>query len=231
MTNKKTFFNWSTGKDSAFALYKLLKADQYHVGKLITSVNKDFERVTMHGLRLELLQRQLDQLNIPCDKIELSEKTSMKEYEEMMRQKLESLKGEGYEYAAFGDIFLEDLKEYREKQLSSFGIKAVFPIWKENTKELLRDFIQLGFKTIVVCINGSKLDKSFCGRVIDESFINDLPDDVDPCGENGEFHTFCFDGPIFNNPIPFQKGDLVKREYPDPENPELKHPYWFCDLV
>lgn len=227
----KTYFNWSTGKDSAFALYKLMKVDSYRVEKLLTSINKDFKRVTMHGLRLELLERQIKELNLPFDSIQLSDNTSMQDYEELMNKKIKTLKKEGFEYAAFGDIFLEDLKEYREKQLSSFGMKSVFPIWKEDTRKILKEFLKEGFKTIIVCVNGSKLDKSFCGRVIDESFINDLPEDVDPCGENGEFHTFCFDGPIFNNPIPFEKGEIVKREYPDPENPDKKHVYWFCDLI
>ncbi len=227
----KTYFNWSTGKDSAFALYSLLKDDRYSLDLLLTSVNKDFDRVSMHGLRRELLEAQIKEVNLPFECIELSQKTTMEEYESVLSEKVKSLKERGFTIAGFGDIFLEDLKAYRENHLSKFGIDCVFPLWKINTKTLLQDFLSKGFKTIVICINGSKLDPSFCGRIIDQKFIDDLPEDVDPCGENGEFHTFCFDGPIFKNPIQFQKGEVVKREYENLENSSEKVPYYFCDLL
>ncbi len=230
MHNKtfKTYFNWSSGKDSALALYYLLQDKNYSIDCLLTSVNSHYNRVSMHGLRKELLQQQIEAVGIPGITIELPAQPTNAEYETIMKGKVENLLAEGYEYAAFGDIFLEDLKTYRENQLKPFSIKTVFPIWKKDTKELMNQFIDLGFKAITVCIDGSKLDKSFVGRIIDHDFINDLPKDVDICGENGEFHTFCFDGPYFKQPVQFTKGETIMREY---DTNGFKSQYWFCDLI
>jgi uncharacterized protein (TIGR00290 family) len=228
----KTYFNWSTGKDSAFALYYLLQNQDYQVIHLLTAVNNHHDRVSMHGLRRELMLKQIAAIGLSFSTIELPEQPSMLEYEALMREAVLPLKAQGYTHAAFGDIFLEDLKTYREKQLAAFSLKAVFPIWKQDTKQLLSTFISLGFKAILICVNSSKLDQSFVGRVIDEEFINDLPIDVDCCGENGEFHTFCFDGPIFNYPIAFEVGSTVYREYDAPlsQDESDKIGFWFCDL-
>ncbi|MCO6149534.1 diphthine--ammonia ligase [Flavobacterium sp. NRK1] len=230
MHNKtfKTYFNWSSGKDSALALYYLLQDKNYSVDYLLTSVNSHYNRVSMHGLRKELLEKQVQAVGIPGTNIELLEQPTNAEYETIMKGKVENLLTEGYEYAAFGDIFLEDLKTYRENQLKPFGIKTVFPLWKKDTKKLMSQFIDLGFKAITVCIDGSKLDKSFAGRIIDHDFINDLPKDVDICGENGEFHTFCFDGPYFKKPVNFTKGEIIMREY---NTKGFKSKFWFCDLL
>lgn len=224
----KTYFNWSSGKDSALALYYLLQDSNYSVDCLLTSVSKEFDRVSMHGLRRELLMQQTDAIGIPAKIIELPPQPTNAEYEALMKQTVTELLADGYECTAFGDIFLEDLKAYREKQLAPYGIKTVFPLWKKNTKELLTQFINLGFKAITVCIDGSKLDSSFVGRIVDHDFINDLPEDVDICGENGEFHTFCFDGPYFKQPVPFTKGEIVMREY---DTNGFKSQFWFCDLL
>jgi uncharacterized protein (TIGR00290 family) len=224
----KTYFNWSSGKDSALALYYLLQDKHYSVDCLLTSVSAEFDRVSMHGLRRELLLKQTDAIGIPAKIIELPPQPTNAEYEALMKKTVSELLADGYECTAFGDIFLEDLKAYREKQLEPYGIKTVFPLWKKDTKELLTQFIDLGFKAITVCVDGSKLDSSFVGRIIDESFIADLPDDVDICGENGEFHTFCFDGPYFKQPVQFTKGEIVMREY---DTNGFKSQYWFCDLM
>lgn len=224
----KTYFNWSSGKDSALALYHLLHDKSYQVDKLLTSVNSHYGRVSMHGLRRELLQKQIDTIGIPGITIELPEQPTNVQYEAIMKTTVDNLLQEGYECAGFGDIFLEDLKTYREKQLEPFGIKAVFPLWKRDTKALLNEFISLGFKAITVCVDGSKLDASFVGRIIDEDFIADLPENVDICGENGEFHTFCFDGPYFMQPVAFTKGETILREY---DNNGFKTQFWFCDLL
>ena len=192
----KSFFNWSGGKDSSLALYHLLKDKDYSVEKLLTNISGEFKRISMHGVREELLEQQADAIGIPLQKLVLSEQPSMAEYEKYMMNTMMQLQQEDFTHSAFGDIFLEDLKIYREAQLAKVGLTAVFPIWKRNTTALIHEFIDLGFKTIVVCINEKYMDKSFCGRVIDESFIKDLPKDVDVCGENGEFHTFVFDGSI-----------------------------------
>ncbi|MDH7445594.1 diphthine--ammonia ligase [Aquimarina sp. 2201CG14-23] len=238
----KTYFNWSSGKDSSVALYYVLQQDAYKITKLLTTVNKDFERVSMHGLRESLLDLQVASLNLPIKKIKLPADVSMSSYNEAMKDNIEELKDEGYTHCVFGDIFLEDLRKYREDQLDSIGIKGVFPLWKRNTKELFLEFINLGFKAITVCVNAKYLDESFCGRILDESFLEDLPENVDPCGENGEFHTFVFDGPIFNNPIRFKIGEKVLRNYQPSKddndncftNDNDQHwdtSFWYCDLV
>lgn len=228
MTNRKTYFNWSSGKDSALALHYLLQNKNYSVDYLLTSVNARYKRVSMHGLRIELLQQQLNAIGIPNGMIELPEHPTNAEYEKLMSEKVKQLKADGFEYSAFGDIFLEDLKNYREQQLNALDIKTVFPLWKKDTKQLINEFIDLGFKAIVVCVNAALLDKSFAGRMIDKAFLNDLPSTVDPCGENGEFHTFCFDGSIFKNPVKFSIGETVYREY---DNHGIKSGFWFCDLI
>lgn len=240
MDIRKTYFNWSTGKDSALALHYLLQDKKYSVEHLLTSINAYYDRVSMHGLRRELLLQQINALGIPNSTIELPEQPSMAEYEGMMKQAVTQLQEKGFECAGFGDIFPEDLKQYREQQLAPFNIKTVFPLWKKNSKELLNEFIDLGFKAILVCINSDLLDISFAGRIIDENFISDLPPGVDPCGENGEFHTFCFDGPIFKNPIPFVIGEKTCKKYKAPVNTKDDSSsqtqksdmgFWFCDLL
>ncbi len=234
LNKKKTYFNWSSGKDAAMALYHLQEEGGFQVNKLITTVNSHYKRVSMHGLRKELLERQALETGIPLSIIELPEQPTMEVYNEIMRQTLTGLCSEGYTHSAFGDIFLEDLKAYREQQLASFGVTGIFPLWKRNTKELIHEFLQLGFKAVVICVKSDLLDETFVGRDIDASFLEDLPDTVDPCGENGEFHTFCYDGPIFKNPVAFQKGEKIFREYKAPKE-EGSHKktvgFWFLDLI
>ena len=164
---------------------------------------------------------------------------SMTVYEQKMLETVSRLKTEGFTHTAFGDIFLEDLRTYREEQLAKQNLKAVFPIWKRDTKELLNEFLDLGFKTIIVCANSKYFDKDFVGTIIDKDFISNLPEGVDPCGENGEFHTFCFDGPIFKNPIKFTIEEKVYREYDLPKTDDdsvcksdhEKYGVWCCDLI
>jgi uncharacterized protein (TIGR00290 family) len=230
LAGKKTYFNWSTGKDSALALYYLLRDQHYSVEHLLTSINAHHDRVSMHGLRRKLFELQIHALGIPYSTIELPEQPTMEEYETLMIRTVKNLKEQSFECAAFGDIFLEDLKLYREKQFAAFDLQTVFPLWKKDTTALLQEFLSLGFKAIVVCVNNEVLDKSFTGRIIDKDFINDLPSGVDPCGENGEFHSFCFDGPIFKNPIPFTVGATIQREYKSPNN-QTNTRFWFCDLL
>ena len=209
----KTYLNWSTGKDSALALYHLQQGANYQVEYLLTSVNVHYQRVSMHGVRTALLQQQVQALGIPGGTVELPKHTTNEVYEQEMGKKITELKTTGFTHAAFGDIFLEDLRQYREQQLGPFYIQTVFPLWKKDTRQLVEEFIELGFQAIVVCVNAGRLDRSFAGRLIDRDFINDLPPGVDPCGENGEFHTFCFDGPIFQQPVLFSPGEVVYKEY------------------
>jgi len=171
---------------------------------------------------------------------------TMEAYDDMMRNTLGSLKANGATASVFGDIFLEDLRKYREGRLAELGMKGIFPLWKKSTKELIHEFLELGFKTVIVCVNEKYLDKSFAGRIIDHDFINDLPKNVDPCGENGEFHTFVFDGPIFREPILLEKGEIVYRKYTstkstsndssydcktEPTDDPYQYGFWYCDLL
>lgn len=240
---KKAYFNWSSGKDSAFALYKVLQQKEYHIEKLITNVNEDYQRVSMHGLHENLLEAQAESIGIPLEKIYFPADVTMDLYNEKMLEKTAELKLIGLNHAVFGDIFLEDLRKYRDTKLQEVGITGVYPLWKQDTKELLREFLALGFKTITVCVNAKKLGEEFVGRIIDEDFINELPDDVDVCGENGEFHTFCFDGPIFSKPIEFEIGEKLLKSYTlnkdDSQNchkdtsEKVKNydtSFWYCDL-
>lgn len=231
----KAIFNWSSGKDSALALYKILKEEKFEVTSLLTSINKEFQRISMHGVHVSLLEKQAESLGFPLIKMELPKEPTMEEYRELMNKMMNDLKSQGITHSIFGDIFLEDLKKYREDQLRSIGMEGVFPLWKINTTDLIREFLNLGFKTIVVCVNETYLDKSFAGRIIDEDFIKDLPENVDPCGENGEFHTFTFDGPLFKNPVEFEIGEIVKKNYPKPKSDENseddEYVFWFYDLI
>lgn len=231
----KALFNWSSGKDSALALYKILKENQFEVACLLTSINEEYQRISMHGVHVSLLEQQASSIGIPLIKMEIPKEPSMEQYRDIMNKTMTGIKSQGITYSIFGDIFLEDLRKYREDQLSAIEMEAVFPLWKKDTTHLINEFLELGFKTIVTCVNETYLDKSFAGRIIDESFIRDLPKNVDPCGENGEFHTFTFDGPIFKNPIQFEVGEIVKKTYPKPKTEESKlegdYVFWFCDLI
>jgi uncharacterized protein (TIGR00290 family) len=237
----KVIFNWSGGKDSAMALHKLLQAPDYEIMCLLTSISEPYQRISMHGVRTALLETQAQHIGLPLVKMEIPEMPSMEDYERVMRETMDQLVDQGADYAAFGDIFLEDLRAYREQKLEQIGLKALFPLWKQPTDKLIRDFIDMGFKTIVTCVNEQYLDKSFAGRVIDHDFLKDLPANVDPCGENGEFHTFVFEGPIFRQPVAFTKGEVVYRKYgpakeednisKDNEQDPYAYGFWYCDLL
>lgn len=236
----KTYLNWSSGKDAAFALYKIQKSKEFSVEKLVTTINSEVDRVSMHGLRKELLLLQAESIGIPLQLIELKGTVSMEEYNSIMNKTVSSFATENFTHSIFGDIFLEDLKKYRKDQLETLGINAVFPLWKVNTKKLITDFIELGFKAITVCVNAKVLSKEFCGRAVDMDFVNSLPSTVDPCGENGEFHTFVYDGPNFKEPVKFEIGDILERKYTaskDEDDCFKDKPkswdtaFWFCDLI
>ena len=226
----KTYFNWSTGKDSALALYYLQKNKNIRVDHLLTTINTHHNRISMHGLRREVYLQQLRSIGLPYSTVELPKQPTMEEYNKLMKTKVEELKKLGYTDCGFGDIFLEDLRIYREKQLK--GIKCHFPLWQKNTRNLFLEFLELGFKAIVICINGELLGSSFVGRELDYNFLKDLPSNVDPCGEYGEFHTFCYDGPIFSHPVEFEIGEKVLRQYPKPNgNSNETSDFWFLDIL
>lgn len=227
----KAIFNWSGGKDSAFCLYKVISEKNIRIESLLTTLSKDHQRISMHGVREELLDAQVQSIGIPVKKIWLTESADLLQYENQMEVALTGFKECGITHSVFGDLFLEDLKKYREEQLARLGFKAMFPLWNYNTRQLAKDFIDSGFKSIVVCVDEKKLDRSFAGRFFDESFISDLPADVDPCGENGEFHTFVLDGPVFKHPVAIQPGEIVYKKY-NSQHEDLYHTgFYYCELL
>jgi len=223
----RAYMNWSGGKDSALALNRILEDPTHRIQCLLTSMNADADRISMHDVPRQLLEAQAASIGIPLRTLELQQQPPMDAYEQAMREKVTILKAEGCTHAIFGDIFLEDLRRYREEKLESMDLTCIFPLWKVPSAVLMREFLEKGFKAIVVCVNTRWLDKSFCGRLIDETFLQDLPADVDPCGENGEYHSFVFEGPIFSYPIPYEKGDIKFKAYKGPEGPAK---FYFCDL-
>jgi uncharacterized protein (TIGR00290 family) len=213
-------FCWSGGKDSAMALHALQSAHRHRVTALLTTVTEEYDRISMHGVRRVLLERQAASIGLPLHAVLIPPQCVNATYEARMEEALNEHLLRGVQRVAFGDIFLEDLRVYREKNLAQLGMEALFPIWKRDTRELARDFLRLRFQAIAVCVDPRVLDSSFAGRALNESFFADLPPGVDPCGENGEFHTFVFDGPIFRTPVRYVSGERV-----------LRDGFCFCDLL
>jgi uncharacterized protein (TIGR00290 family) len=213
-------FCWSGGKDSAMALQALRAAGNCRIAALLTTITEKYDRISMHGVRRVLLERQAEYLGLPLHPVLIPPQCINTIYEERMKEALEQHLARGVRQVAFGDIFLEDLRVYREKNLAQVGMQAIFPIWKRDTRELAREFVRQGFRAIAVCVDPRVIDPSFAGRELDASFFADLPPGVDPCGENGEFHTFVFDGPVFKAPIAVRVGEKVARDG-----------FYFCDLL
>jgi uncharacterized protein (TIGR00290 family) len=218
---EEVVLSWSGGKDSAMAFMELARDARYRIASLLTTVTSGYERISMHGVRVSLLEEQASSLGVQLVKVTIPEGSSNEQYESAMRSVLTRVQADGVKTVAFGDLFLEDIRRYREERLSQVGMKAVFPIWKMDTRELADSFLKLGFKAVLVCVDSKFLDRSFVGRAFDESLLADLPSGVDPCGENGEFHTFVHAGPIFNHPILVRSGEVVLRE----------NRFWYCDLL
>jgi len=204
--------SWSSGKDSAWALYKLLQNPKINLAGLFCTVNKKFDRVAMHGVRIELLRRQADSIGLPLEIIEIPYPCSNSEYENIMGGFVKRSKEKDVEMFAFGDLFLEDVRNYREKQLKNSGINPFFPIWGIPTDALSREMIDSGLRTVITCVDPKQIPKEFVGREFDNNFLASLPETVDPCGENGEFHTFVFDGQMFKEKIEIVSGDIVYRD-------------------
>ena len=213
----KTVLSWSGGKDAAYALFELGE-----VTELLTSLGEN-GRSSMHGVRRELYDAQAEALGIPIRYVELPMECSNEEYESRMAAVMAEYETRGIERVAFADLFLEDIKAYRTERLAETGIEGSWPVWNPDTDEQIRRYLDAGFRATVVTVDGSKLDASFAGRELDESFLADVPDGVDPCGENGEFHTFVRDGPTFDSPLSVEVGETVTKEVGDGE-------YHYCDL-
>lgn len=218
---KKILFSWSGGKDSSLALHHILQSNEYEIVCLLTTLTEDYNRISMHGIRNTLLEQQAKCLGFPLQKIFIPKNGTNKEYESQMQVTLEKYQKLGVSKVAFGDIFLEDVKKYRDENLAKIGMEGIYPLWKKNTRELSKQFIETGFESIISCVDSQKLDGKFVGRIFNEKFLDDLPEDVDPMGENGEFHSFVYKGPILKNKIPFDVGVKVLRD----------NRFYFCDLI
>jgi uncharacterized protein (TIGR00290 family) len=217
---EKVLFSWSGGKDSAFALHDVLQVGEYEIAALLTTVTRDYDRISMHGVRNNLLEEQAARLGLPIERIYLSKESSNEEYEAGMKAMLLRYRQIGITKVVFGDIYLEDLRKYREDKLAQIQMTAIFPLWKQDTSVLARRFICLGFKAVLTCVDSKFLGPEFAGLEFDETLLTQLSPGVDPCGENGEFHTFVYAAPIFNQPIPLTRGEIVLRN----------ERFWYCDF-
>ena len=204
--------SWSGGKDSCLALFEIQKARNYRVAALLTTVTRDYDRISMHGVRRVLLEKQAASLGTPLHQVQITKGASNQEYETNLIEAVSAYRDRGIDSVVFGDLFLEDIKTYRDQFLARHDLRGIYPVWLRNTTEFIRDFIDLGFKAIITCVNADALDSSFAGMIIDDNFLSALPAGVDPCGENGEFHTFVFDGPMFTKPVPIEVGEIKERE-------------------
>jgi uncharacterized protein (TIGR00290 family) len=236
-SRKKVTISWSGGKDSALALYKIQLSGDFEVAGLHTVINEETKRVGMHGVREELIEAQAQALNLPLTKIYLERSENHEAYEKLMRTFYDQCAAEKLDGVVFGDIFLEDLRLFREKLLAHSSLQGIFPLWKMDTGILLKDFIHRGFKTVICSANVLHFAAQQVGKTIDEEWILGLPPAIDPCGENGEFHTFLYDGPIFKAPVRFAYGDVVRKTYSyqrvktDGNIETLETAFWFQDLL
>jgi uncharacterized protein (TIGR00290 family) len=208
----KAILSWSGGKDSTMALYEVRRAGAWEIQGLLTTITRDYERVCMHGVRTALLEQQAAALGLPLDKVYLDVNGSQEAYEAKMRTYLAGCRARGIETMIFGDLFLEDVRQYREQNLAQVGMQAVFPLWGQDTRALAERFLHAGFQAIITCVDLQALSSEFVGRRYDRRFLADLSPSADPCGERGEFHSFVYDGPLFRLPILFQTGRTVIRE-------------------
>lgn len=224
----KTVIAFSGGKDSTLALYEIQQNQEYEIDSLLVTLTEGYDRVSIHGVRYELLKRQSESLGIPLREVWIPEACSNEMYQERMGRAVSGMLEDGVTHMVFGDIHLKDVREYREKMLSETGITPVFPLWGRLVGEISREFIDLGFQTVLTCVDMDQLDRSFSGRVYDEGFIRDYPEDThDICGENGEFHSFVFDGPNFGYAIGYELGE----ERVTPDTVSGRDRFLFRDLV
>lgn len=215
--------SWSGGKDAAYALFVLQNAGT-EVVELLTTINEAYDRSSMHGVRRSLYDRQADAMGLDVNYVRLPPEPSNDEYDEIMARVVEGYRERGVERIAFADLYLEDVRSYREARLDGTGVEGYWPLWGRDTANLARTFLDAGFRATVVAVDGDALDESYAGREFDSQFLEDLPAAVDPCGENGEFHTFVWDGPIFESPVTVETGETVTREVGDSE-------FHYCDLL
>jgi uncharacterized protein (TIGR00290 family) len=207
----KTLLSWSSGKDSAWALHVLQQRDDIELVGLFCTINSEFERAAMHAVRIELIKRQAASTGLPVQFIELPHQCTDDAYKAIMKEFLGQAREQGIECMAFGDLYLEDIRSYRENNLADTGIKPIFPVWGMETTALSKEMMDSGLRAIITCIDPKQLDPKFVGREYNQAFLEQLPDTADPCGENGEFHSFAFAGPMFKEPIDVRVGETVTR--------------------
>lgn len=212
MTPVRAVMAFSGGKDSSYALWRMMRDEHYEVAGLLTTLTEDYDRITMHGIRRELLDAQAETLGLPVRTVYIPRKASNSAYEEAMGAAVRQMLADGVEAVAFGDLFLEDVRAYREKMLAGTGLEPLFPLWGEDTAALARGMIADGFRAVLTCVDAAALPATFAGREFDASLLADLPPGADPCAERGEFHTFVYDAPHFRAPIAFERGEVVERE-------------------
>ena len=226
---ERVVVGWSGGKDAAMALYEIKRSPEIEVASLLTTVTEGYDRISMHGVRRELLNQQAEAVGYPYDVISIPQSCTNEIYEERMRNALEKYRQAGITAAAFGDLFLEDIRSYREERMSRIGMRCIFPVWGQPTADFAARFIDLGFRAIVVCVDTAVLAREFAGREYAQDFLRDLPAGVDPCGEKGEFHTFVYDGPIFSRHVAVERGETILRDgrffYCDLKPEDPKEPY------
>jgi uncharacterized protein (TIGR00290 family) len=227
---KNAFIGWSGGKDCTLALHKIIEEKIYKPEFLLTNVSSETKRVSMHGVRRELITRQEFSIGIKGRKIYLPADYTFETYNNYMRHECNLMKQRGIDYAVFGDIFLEDLKKYREEKLKECDLSGIFPLWKKPSIDIYNEFTDLGYKAMIVCVNSNKLGKEFLGKTLDKDLLEKFPAGVDCCGENGEFHTFAYEGPIFKKPVQFSLGETVYKTYEAPDKKEDVG-FYFLDLV
>lgn len=232
MDKLKAVFNWSGGKDSAHALLRAIETGCYEIVALLTTVNRDTHRSTMHGIPLPLLEKQAASIGIPLYIVDLTPKGNMEDYSSAMSQAVLHFKALGVTHFIFGDIFLHDVRRYREQQLAPYDIKVVEPLWGQPSEKVMEDFLSSGLKTIIVTTMADGLGAAAIGKLIDREFVSSLSEDIDPNGENGEYHTFCYDGPIFQYPVSFRLGEAFSQSYDiHLDDGTLKtYSYWFANL-
>jgi uncharacterized protein (TIGR00290 family) len=209
---KKALVSWSSGKDSAWTLHVLRQSNEYEIVGLLTTLNASFDRVAMHGVRRELLEAQAKAAGLPLWKVPLPWPCSNQEYEAAMSVACTKAIDAGVQAVAFGDLFLEDVRRYREERMRAVGLTPLFPIWKRDTRQLINEMCAAGVRSRIVCLDPQKLPASFAGRDLSQSLVDEFPPGIDPCGENGEFHTFVYDGPMFAHAIPVESGEVVTRD-------------------
>jgi len=233
IARKKAVFNWSGGKDSALALWKAMQSGEYEIVSLLTSVNRDTRRSTMHAIPESLLHAQAESIGLPLYIVDLTPKGDMSDYADAMRKAVEFFKAQGVTHFIFGDVCLHDVRAYREKQLAPHGITVVEPLWDQTTEKVMAEFLASGLQTVIVTTMADKLGKEYIGQTLDRKLVESFPPTIDPCGENGEYHTLCHDGPLFRHPVHFELGEpfLFSHEIRMEDDTLQTFSYWFADIL